>query len=100
MADFETILTELDAGILTITLNRPDRLNAFTPVMMRELIAAFEAQLALAKGDRRDAFARFIAGAPDWREARESLSGAFADSSAASVAEGKKVTGLSGVKTE
>ena len=39
---FETILTDVEAGILTITLNRPDRLNAFTPVMMRELIAAFD----------------------------------------------------------
>ncbi|HEU4968400.1 crotonase/enoyl-CoA hydratase family protein [Sphingomonas sp.] len=42
MQSFETILTELDEGILTITLNRPDRLNAFTPVMMKELIAAFD----------------------------------------------------------
>ena len=42
MADFETILTEAQDGILTITLNRPDRLNAFTPVMMKELIAAFD----------------------------------------------------------
>jgi enoyl-CoA hydratase/carnithine racemase len=42
MTDFETILTEAQGGILTITLNRPDRLNAFTPVMMKELIAAFD----------------------------------------------------------
>jgi enoyl-CoA hydratase/carnithine racemase len=42
MADFETILTKVHDGILTITLNRPDRLNAFTPVMMKELIAAFD----------------------------------------------------------
>ncbi|MBW0103262.1 enoyl-CoA hydratase-related protein [Pseudonocardia sp. KRD291] len=39
--------TEIDysavAGIATITLDRPDRLNAFTPVMARELIAAFDA---------------------------------------------------------
>jgi len=43
MADFETILTEVNDGVLTVTLNRPDRLNAFTPVMMKELIAAFDA---------------------------------------------------------
>lgn len=30
-------------GIATITLDRPQRLNAFTPVMARELIAAFDA---------------------------------------------------------
>ncbi|RZT85036.1 enoyl-CoA hydratase/carnithine racemase [Pseudonocardia sediminis] len=29
-------------GIATITLDRPDRLNAFTPTMARELIAAFD----------------------------------------------------------
>lgn len=66
------------------------------PLDPAELVAAFEAQLALAKGDRRDAFARFIAGAPDWREARESLSGAFADAGGGSGAG----TRLSGGKTE
>ena len=40
--DFEQIRYELDAGILTITLDRPDRLNAWTPVMARELIEAFD----------------------------------------------------------
>jgi len=39
---FETIRTAVEDGILTITLHRPDRMNAFTPVMMRELIAAFD----------------------------------------------------------
>jgi enoyl-CoA hydratase/carnithine racemase len=39
----ETITTALDEGILTITLNRPERLNAFTATMMNELIAAFDA---------------------------------------------------------
>jgi enoyl-CoA hydratase/carnithine racemase len=32
-----TILTDLADGILTVTLNRPDRLNAFTVPMQREL---------------------------------------------------------------
>ncbi len=40
--DFEQILTQVDDGVLTITLNRPDRLNAWTPTMGRELIAAFD----------------------------------------------------------
>jgi enoyl-CoA hydratase/carnithine racemase len=39
---FEQIITELDEGILTITLNRPERLNAWTATMGRELIEAFD----------------------------------------------------------
>src|SRR5919198_5789910 len=42
MADFEEILFEVEDGVLTITLNRPDRLNAFTATMGRELIEAFD----------------------------------------------------------
>jgi enoyl-CoA hydratase/carnithine racemase len=40
---YEQITTETADGVLTITLNRPDRLNAWTPTMGRELIAAFDA---------------------------------------------------------
>ena len=40
---YEQITTETAGGVLTITLNRPDRLNAWTPTMGRELIAAFDA---------------------------------------------------------
>jgi enoyl-CoA hydratase/carnithine racemase len=36
------IRTDLSERILTITLNRPERLNAWTPTMADELIAAFE----------------------------------------------------------
>lgn len=36
------ILTELVDGVLTITFNRPDKLNAFTSGMSRRLIAALE----------------------------------------------------------
>jgi len=42
MTDFEQITTEVTENILTITLNRPDRLNAWTATMGRELIAAFD----------------------------------------------------------
>jgi enoyl-CoA hydratase/carnithine racemase len=38
----EQIIAEVQDGILTITLNRPDRLNAWTEVMARELIEAFD----------------------------------------------------------
>ena len=44
-----------------------------------ELVAAFEAQLASARGDRRLAIARLLAAGPGWREARDSLGGAFAE---------------------
>jgi len=39
---YEQILYETDGPILTITLNRPDRMNAFTHVMRDELIDAFD----------------------------------------------------------
>jgi enoyl-CoA hydratase/carnithine racemase len=40
--DFEQIRTELAERVLTITLNRPERLNAWTGTMGRELIEAFD----------------------------------------------------------
>jgi 2-(1,2-epoxy-1,2-dihydrophenyl)acetyl-CoA isomerase len=40
---FETLLYDVADGVATITLNRPDRLNAFTPKMMLDMIAAFDA---------------------------------------------------------
>jgi enoyl-CoA hydratase/carnithine racemase len=79
MTDFEEIRAERADGVLTITLNRPDRLNAFTETMRRELIAAFD--LADADDDVRavvvtGAGRGFCAGADlakggatfDWRE--------------------------------
>jgi enoyl-CoA hydratase/carnithine racemase len=77
--DFETIRYEVADGVLTITLNRPDRLNAFTEAMMNDLIAAFDASDAdddvkavIVTGEGRG----FCAGADlakggetfDWRE--------------------------------
>jgi enoyl-CoA hydratase/carnithine racemase len=40
--DFETIRYEVADRVLTITLNRPDRLNAWTPTMQAELIEALD----------------------------------------------------------
>jgi enoyl-CoA hydratase/carnithine racemase len=39
---YEQILTDIADGILTITMNRPDRLNAWTPTMARELMSALD----------------------------------------------------------
>ena len=41
--DFTQIRLAVADGIATITLSRPDKLNAFTGTMMTELIAAFDA---------------------------------------------------------
>ena len=40
--DFEQIEYDVEDRILTITLNRPEKLNAFTGQMMREMITAFD----------------------------------------------------------
>jgi len=40
---FETLQYQVEAGIATVTLHRPEKLNAFTPRMMQDLIAAFDA---------------------------------------------------------
>lgn len=37
MADYTTILTAQDGGVLTVTLNRPDNFNAFTDTLLHEL---------------------------------------------------------------
>src|SRR5947207_7470447 len=42
MADYQEILYDIDGPVLTITLNRPDNLNAFTFTMMMKLLDAFD----------------------------------------------------------
>ena len=39
---FEQILYDVADGVCTVTLHRPDRLNAVTSRMMRELLEAFD----------------------------------------------------------
>ena len=41
MSDYQTILTEVSDAVATIWLNRPERRNAFSPDMTRELHEAF-----------------------------------------------------------
>jgi hypothetical protein len=63
-------------------LSRPEsKFTAASPAGMEaaELVAAFEAQLASARGDRKVAIARLLAAGPGWREARDLLGGAFAE---------------------
>ena len=39
---YQDIIYDVDDGILTLTLNRPDKLNAFTPTMLDELLDALD----------------------------------------------------------
>ncbi|NOX41024.1 MAG: enoyl-CoA hydratase/isomerase family protein [Alphaproteobacteria bacterium] len=39
---YETVLSALDQGVRTIRLNRPERLNAMNPALIRDLAQAFE----------------------------------------------------------
>jgi hypothetical protein len=51
---YETVRCEVDESILTITLNRPDTLNAFTTQMLHEMIDAFD------RADKDDAIRAVI----------------------------------------
>ncbi|MEZ5679807.1 MAG: enoyl-CoA hydratase-related protein [Erythrobacter sp.] len=57
MSDFETIVTSREGAVLTITLNRPERLNACPPQMAEEIFEAIrelgDARAVLLKGEGR-----------------------------------------------
>ena len=42
MPDFETATLDIADGVATLTLNRPDRMNAFNETMVRDMVAAFD----------------------------------------------------------
>ena len=46
MSEHRTIRAELADDVLTITLNRPERMNALTPMLFREATAAIDAGMA------------------------------------------------------
>ena len=64
-------------------MSRPEsKFTAAEPVAgmdAADLVAAFEAQLVSARGDRKVAIARLLAAGPGWKEARDVLGGAFAE---------------------
>ena len=60
MSDYETLLLETSDGVATLTLNRPDRYNAFDATMVAELPRAW-AQLR----DDADVRAVVLTGAGD-----------------------------------
>ncbi|HEX2817912.1 MAG TPA: enoyl-CoA hydratase-related protein, partial [Phenylobacterium sp.] len=39
---FETLLYAVEDGVATVTLNRPEKLNAFNTQMMNDMIAVFD----------------------------------------------------------
>src|SRR3954451_11186694 len=39
---FETLLYAVEDGVATVTLNRPDKLNAFNTQMMKDMIDCFD----------------------------------------------------------
>ncbi len=46
MADYEQIQYEVEDRVLTITLSRPEKLNAFTGEMLSELLDALDRDVA------------------------------------------------------
>ena len=77
---FETLLSARDDGILTITLNRPDKLNAWTYQMgaeLREAILAANADpavdaMVVTGAEHREAIDAFLEKRPaDFRRARK-----------------------------
>ncbi|MBX7526504.1 enoyl-CoA hydratase-related protein [Qipengyuania vesicularis] len=75
MSDFEMIRTEREGNVLTITLDRPERLNACPPAMADEIFTAVrdigDARAVLIKGEGR----AFCSGADLAGNAEMSISG-------------------------
>ena len=62
--NYETLIYDVSDKILTITLNRPDKLNAFTGTMCTDLLDAFD------RADADDAISAIVVtGAGQWSSA-------------------------------
>jgi enoyl-CoA hydratase/carnithine racemase len=92
--DYQQIIYSVDARVATITLNRPDQLNAFTGTMMREMIDAFDridadddVRAVIVTGAGRG----FCAGA-DLSSGGETFSGGGSDQGTGAEIEGQPVT--------
>jgi enoyl-CoA hydratase/carnithine racemase len=81
---FDTLIYEIEERILTITLNRPEKLNAFNEVMLNDLLKAFDladvnddvaAIILTGAGRGFCAGADLSSGADTWQGHEEALAG-------------------------
>jgi enoyl-CoA hydratase/carnithine racemase len=89
MSDYQHILYAVEDGILTITLQRPEQLNAFSALMVQELMDAFDrsdgddaVKCVIVTGSGRAfcAGADLARGADTWSEHEKKMAAADADS--------------------
>ena len=92
--DYQQIIYSVEERVATITLNRPDQLNAFTGTMMREMIDAFDridadddVRAVIVTGAGRG----FCAGA-DLSSGSDTFSGGGSDQGTGAEIEGQPVT--------
>ena len=63
----EPVLVSIAAGVQRITLNRPEKLNAFNPAMHKALAAAMD------RAETSSPFSRSVEMSPFWQNAQRML---------------------------